>query len=483
MKKIIGFLLVFALLAPCLFANGQSDAASAEGTVESISFCTSDLYQKPEKEQAFKDLFKEDTGIDLQIIHLPTGDWTKMIMPLFAAGTNADVSQMPNQLTPFINQEFLVPLDSYIDSSPEWSEFKKRAPGVFSAGQFMGETYALGNKSKQSMVCWMRKDWLDKLGLPVPSSMEEMLTALKAFKTMQVPNGKTPIPLVMTSHVWNHDVFAAYFGVFNRVVKVGDKPFTDYYLTPEYKEYLDFMKNLYQNGLLDKETPTNRNKTVRQKFMEGYVGALVMWESNYQTLISGLKSNGFEDAEVIAVPPFEGPNGVFGLSSTEPPPRIAISSTAKNPKAVFDNFFNWVFFTENGIQSTTVGIPGFDFEVADGVYNLFDGHNMAPVTMSFPPADPAYSYPFKFDALGQARYDIINTVNTWVQNNYNKVFKQFPPKDKSEYWAIDASLYDKKRSLFGRYIMGEIDYPDFRMEYEKYSKEINLPSLIADLNN
>ena len=484
MKRKTGFLLVLLCSAVWLFATGEAEDAETEGTeIHTLSFTTSHLYQKPEKEQAFKDLFKQDTGINLEIVHLPTGDWTKMIMPLYAAGTNADISQMPNQITPFIIQEFLAPLDSYIESSPEWMRLKKDAPGMFTAGAFMGQTYALSSKAGQSMVCWMRKDWLDKLGLDVPASMDEMISTLEAFKTLEDVRGKSVIPLVMTSHIWNHDAFAAYYGVFNQVVKVGDSPYTEYYLTPEFKEYIDMMKQLYKKGLLDKETPTNRNGAVRQKFREGYAGALVMWENSYAGLISGLRSNGFEDAEIIAVPPFEGPNGVFGLSSSVAPTRIAISASAKNPEMAFNSFLSWMFLEENGIMSTTIGIPGYDFEVINGMHSAIEDRPMGPIIQAFPAVDPNFEYPFEFDEIGQDRYNIIKTIKQWTKKNFNKVFKQYPPNESSEYWSIDASLYDKKRSLFGRYIMGDINYSEFTKEYEQYIKEINLPALLEEINS
>ena len=482
MKKTVWFVLMVLLLTAMVWAEGKTEDSSEEKSMTSISLCTPSLYQKMEKEDLFVTLFKEETGIDLEISHLPSGDWTKMIMPLYTAGTNADLSQMPNQVTPFINQGFLEPLDSFIDADPKWKKLKEDAPGIFDSGQFQGKTYALATKKDQSMICWVRKDWLDQLDLPIPSNWNELNEMLEAFSTLPQVNGKDVIPLVMTSHVWNHDVFASAFGVFNRVVKVGDRGFKDYFLTTQYRDYLDYMKNLYDMDILDKETPTNRNKTVRQKFMEGYTGALVMWESNYETLVSGLASNGFDQAEVVAIPPFKGPEGIFGLSSTEAPPRMAISSNSDNPQFVFDTLLDWIYFDQEGIISTTTGVEGYEYTVVNGVYTPIENRPMLSINMSFPPANPDFKFPFELTGASLERYEILETVSGWVRENQKDVFKNFMPKDAVDYWSIDADLYDRKRSLFSRYIMGDIDYEGFVKEYTSYTTEIGLEQMLAEVN-
>lgn len=123
----------------------------------------------------------------------------------------------------------------------------------------------------------MRKDWLDKLGLSVPTSIEEWHTALKAFKEKD-PNGNgKPDELPFTGN-WGpgnltklHD-FSPGFGVIGGFQMDGDKvEFGP--VQPEYKNFLETMAVWYKEGLIDPEIITNDGKAFDYKVTNNLAGS------------------------------------------------------------------------------------------------------------------------------------------------------------------------------------------------------------------
>lgn len=122
----------------------------------------------------------------------------------------------------------------------------------------------------------MRKDWLDKLGLKVPTTLDEWYTTLKAFRE-QDPNGngkKDELPLTGSSSgslSRLHD-FAPAFGIIGGFMfkdgKIAYGP-----MQPEYKAFLETMNKWYAEGLVDPEIITNDSKAVDYKITNNLAGA------------------------------------------------------------------------------------------------------------------------------------------------------------------------------------------------------------------
>jgi putative aldouronate transport system substrate-binding protein len=475
--------ILFALACGVLaFATGGGEAPGK--AMEKITYSTYWGYQTPEPVAAFEALFKKDTGVTLEVISVAKDRWEDKITAMFVAGDAADCSLITNSIfTPMTKQGFLAPLDAYIDKHPGFSQLKKDKPQVF-RGVYNGKTYGLASSEGAWMNFWVRQDWLDKLGLKMPASMDDIVAMLVAFKNGKdlAPAGKDVIPMTLANSIWPHDVFSLAWGCFNQVMKKDGK-FQDFYLTPDFKEYLDYMRDLYARGLLDKEMPTIGYGDVRNRCGAGVAGSCVMWEDTADSFMKGMENNKVEGL-MVPVPPFRTKKGVFGLSYDPPTVDYGINAKAANPAFVFNTFFDWFFMKDDGIIATSRGIEGFDFTVVDGVMTLTGLKNsgVGYHGQKFPPIKSGWTYPFKFDRISQAEYDNIVLVRKWAQPFFKDEDKIRPPLDMNAFWDIDADLYSKKTALVGKYIMGAMDYAEFSAEYTKYINEIGLPQLLAEAN-
>ncbi|GGF90214.1 sugar ABC transporter permease [Paenibacillus albidus] len=123
----------------------------------------------------------------------------------------------------------------------------------------------------------MRKDWLDQLGLSVPTNIDEWYTVLKAFKEKD-PNGNGKQDELPFTGNWGpgnltklHDLAPA-FGVIGGFQITGDKvEFGP--IQPGYKDFLETMSKWYAEGLIDPEIMTNDGKAFDYKVTNNLAGA------------------------------------------------------------------------------------------------------------------------------------------------------------------------------------------------------------------
>lgn len=463
--------------------SGTPGSAPASGNkLETISFMTKDYYAVPEIGDKLSELFLADTGTALEIVQIPSNNWEDKVTASFVSGDLPDIVRLPENPYPFVKQDFLVPLDDYINANPNMKKIIEENPEVVKPFKYFGKTYAISINNQKCMTLWLRSDWLAKSGKEMPKTMDELVDLLKDFRDNDYDgNGKKDtIPLTLPTVLQTQDMFASYFGTRNEVYMKDGKAVIPY-STPEYKEYMDFMKMLYSEKLIDQEMPTNTSYgAVRTKFNTNLAGSIIMWDDSYSGLKDGLVKGGFPDAEPVFVPAFEGEKGVFGQSYFAADSPIGITTECKDPQAVFDTFCNWYFNTENGIISTTLGIPGYSFDIVDGtlVPNVDNG-GVGFRGQSMPPIKRDFVYPFKLNDVMQSKYENILALSKAGDELGAKVRTEFPASDNTDFSNIAGDLKAKITELFHNYVIGNIDYDKYLADFNTYAKEINLEAVTA----
>ena len=116
----------------------------------------------------------------------------------------------------------------------------------------------------------IRKDWLDELELPVPETIEDWHTVLKAFKEKK--NVEAPL-MLMNTGVFPYSAFATAFGigsewyVENGMVKYGPAE-------EGWKEYLGTLRDWYAEGLIDQNFAGQQSMIAPSDYMAtGRAGA------------------------------------------------------------------------------------------------------------------------------------------------------------------------------------------------------------------
>ncbi|MDD9271757.1 ABC transporter substrate-binding protein [Paenibacillus sp. GCM10023248] len=121
----------------------------------------------------------------------------------------------------------------------------------------------------------IRQDWLDKLGLKMPETIDEWYNVLKAFKEKD-PNGNgkaDEIPIYLDKNLFATDApFLGAWGINYSFYQDGGKvkygP-----IQPAYKEFLATMNKWYKEGLLDKDFAAPNDKLFDNKMTTNLLGA------------------------------------------------------------------------------------------------------------------------------------------------------------------------------------------------------------------
>ncbi|WP_305766946.1 extracellular solute-binding protein [Candidatus Epulonipiscium viviparus] len=313
--------------------------------------------------------YTEPTSIDKRQkfnIMMTGGDYTDVILDMWLA---------PSELLLYAQQGIFVPLNDLID---------KYAPNIKKAldeNPVIRDTWTLedGNmyciprigKSPRNLATekmWINQDWLNNLGLEVPTTTDEFYEVLKAFKEQDAngngdPDDEIPFTAAMVSGWGAHPVpyllnafipAVSSTGYFN--LDENDKVYP-VKATDEWKEFLRYMNKMYTEGLID---PLMFTQTKDQLLKLG---------SNPEIAIAGAIPAGSTSVfcstvnvdrwtQYIPIAPLTGPAGVksahivpdFGGST------MTITNACENPEVVM-RVFDYMF-TEQGALEMILGMKG-----------------------------------------------------------------------------------------------------------------------------
>lgn len=178
-----------------------------------------------------------------------------------------------------------------------------------------GRIYAIPSKAapNTSSGLLVRLDWMEQVGMDMPSTLYEFTTLLTAFRDQDPgSNGASNIPLTIRGDQPFIDNVAGAFGLANNW---NDK---DGVLVPRimdssYRSYIEYVKMLYDEQLLDREFVLNKEVNVREKFISGEAGIISTPYSEVPYLMDALNGNN-PDARAIFLSVMSGAEGEWGFA-------------------------------------------------------------------------------------------------------------------------------------------------------------------------
>ncbi len=253
-------------------------------------------------------------------------------------------------------------------------------PGPLSYGVYSGKQYSIPGKRTITGILgsWIRKDWLDTLGMPIPTTTDQYLQTMRAFKAKDPGKvGQDKIAPVGFSRIkeiqfWNNIVYSFYkpqsereqagwFGL--ETWRCADISI------PGAKEGFRFLNTLYNEGLMIKDWALAAdNKAFDAAVANGYVGSftanrIYLWQYN---VIPAIRKNSPQSVWV-PIDPFtnsEGktpklvyqPVGIFNM----------VPSFSKNADAVV-KYMDWQATGDN-LDHLMYGVEGTHFtRDSDGI--------------------------------------------------------------------------------------------------------------------
>ena len=384
--------LIVLLLFPACQKRGESGAAGkpVSITVEVFDRGTDGGKTNP-TDNAWTDWIKQkvlaDENIKVTFIPVPRHEETQALNSMMAAGTAPDIcyTYSSDLIGYFGELGGLVDLAPYIGTHlNEYNDFLGMDPGMpeerliyRNRDPQTGKVFMIPGRYMYtaSQNLFIRKDWLDKLGLPLPATKEEFYNTLAAFKEKD-PGGvgiNRVIPFSMTIDVrWRAGIIVDPFidPYLSRKERWINTVIDRYILLPGYKEGFRFLNTMFNNGLIDPDFPLYKSDEPMDNLVKsGVVGSIGgHWDHIYREntkVLEDLQKN-VPGADFV---PIDAIHSIDGLTHKRgsPPTSLLwfIPASAKNPEAAV-RYANWLARFEN-YNFLQIGREGINHEMVNGV--------------------------------------------------------------------------------------------------------------------
>ena len=239
---------------------------------------------------------EEETNIHLEWEIVKGSDWDTKLNLMFASGEYPDIILSANTTVDDeeygVTQGILIPLEELTEKyMPIYTERIKGEDSdpteslLASDGHKYSIGYLVGQNINTNQHYFINTEWLDTLGLEMPSNMEELTEVLRAFKT-QDPNGngkadEIPLEMGLDTGFYGIRYMLPLFGVPadpDKWIYIDNEKQVQFAATQDgFRECMEWLHECYEEELVDAEMISQDINTVETKLKEGNVGFFTAW--------------------------------------------------------------------------------------------------------------------------------------------------------------------------------------------------------------
>lgn len=388
MKKAIILLLALSLFIFGLSANGGNETSSSGSKPVDIELwygaAVTEAGAIP-SDWAGYDILKEKYNINLHLTALPSNE-TDQDVKIQAAGAGDNLPDLfmvsKNALENLAAQGVVADVTDWFDLMPNrtaryYNDAAKQASTI--NGRVMGFAQEGDMTGIEGLA--IRKDWLDNLGLEVPTTLDEFTDMLRAF-TLNDPDGNGRNDTYgFGAFIESNSATKGYpgsrlwpiMGAFDVVglwdMQDGEEGLTIY--KPEFYDFMVYLKGIVDEGLMDPNWLSYKKDDFRAAWKQGRFGAMyeqyaaLSAESNYAPFDAN-----FPDGEWIIIAPPVGPNGDQSVGAVDQGYRIyAVSQKAvdEGKKDAIVQLLDWMG-TDEAYYLMGFGVEGKNYVIDENGY-------------------------------------------------------------------------------------------------------------------
>ena len=394
MKKISKIFAIVAMLLVIvlpLSAGGSKESATTEDGRPIITMWAPLNPNIAQVAQSFGDTvywqqLQERTGVQIEFQHVTDSgsNSTEAFNILVASGDYPDIIQYkwisyPGGPAAAIADKVIIPLNdvfekycpnitAFLEEHPDIAKMISTDDGTYYCFPFLRGTSYENNPLLFSEGWVWRKDLLDKAGLDVPETPEELYEALVAFKEMGI---EMPLSL-RKEHVSRvlGPGFDSYAETAGNSFYVEDGVVKNGFIEPQRKEYLKFTNKLYEEGLLDNDYLSVDKNKLGVNVLNGLCGAAYApGGSGIGTWLPAMRQSD-PTVELVSSRPlspekgrlskFAKMNNIYDASGSS----SAITTACDNIEAVA-RFLDYAY-SEEGMMFDNFGVEGDTYTMIDG---------------------------------------------------------------------------------------------------------------------
>ncbi|MDP9843964.1 extracellular solute-binding protein [Streptosporangium lutulentum] len=331
------------------------------------------------------------TNVTFQSSVVPLSDYENKRSLVIGAGDAPLIipKTYPAQETPFVASGAILPVSDYLDLMPNFKEKVAKwnlQPDLDTLRQSDGRFYVLPGLHENPWVDYslaVRADILEKLGLQIPQTWEELRTVLKALKE-EYPDsyplsdrwgtltpGANLLNIIGISYGapggWGYGEGVMWDPAVQKFAFTG--------AMEQYKQMLQYLNTLVKEELLDPESFTQADDLAIQKLVSGKSFVI---SSNAQTLVNEYRpplEKANPEARLVKIPLPVGPLGPikYGAGNTRLENGVMISKKARDSKnfVAMMQFIDWLWYSDAGQAFSKWGVEGVTYtKEASGKYKL-----------------------------------------------------------------------------------------------------------------
>ena len=478
MKKIVSLILALAL---CL---GMFTFASAEvEKPEKITMFVSGVVVTEANGQAeFEAKWEELTGIDLEIIQPDHDAFYDVLQQTIASGDWPDVLIMGGDYyTAYANEGVLWDMTEAWENSATKNSGRFKNLSVVDGLRIDGKLYGFPNAFGNGCLTYIKKAWLDAVGMEAPKTWEEYTAVCDAFVNND-PDGdgkKDTYAVTAAGYIGPEHPFVNYLPEFYQDAYPSfylndDGVWVDGFTEPAMKAALERLNEGHEKGWIDPTTLTNGTKDCRNKFYDDTTGIFTYWAGTWATNLKvNLEANNLS-GELVALPPLEGAPAYIDRT----PPVWCITSACENPEGVFKYFvdnmldggdmqFLWTYGVEDVHYSYKAEtILGVDY--AEGQFHFRENLETPGTVYTKNHIDPIMS----LASFAEGYADPIDTITAAENRDSYVLFAAnsrpaclVPSTEVMAMYNGDLTLL--KNGLIAKVAMGELTYDEAMAEFAK----------------
>ena len=345
MKRITSLLLVLAfLLAIPMAVSGEEDVITTITMFYPTSRSTNDYTN------LVVEAVKEAIGVEMVVYAGSASEWKQQLSLYITSGEVPDIVAYMDvaTFTTYAEQGVWYDLTSLIDDYPDIRPYvaaQTSDPDSVWArmtvdGKLYGIPYMSGCACKYLNV--LRKDWMQNLGLEYPTTLDELTEILRAF-TFDDPDGngiKDTYGYGNASSIVNLTEFFGAFGATPRedTLLYADGKLYSSVISDEYRAALEYLRDIYAEGLIYPEIFTMTETQRYEEFVRGTYGCTTWWWTHGSNVINRygfLEAN--PNGDIMFFDPVAGPDGYAGHVAEDPIMSVvAVSASCQNPEKALE---------------------------------------------------------------------------------------------------------------------------------------------------
>ncbi len=254
---------------------------------------------------------EEHTNYDVEWTWVLDADYTDKISTMIAGGTLPEIVLLKNLDSNTVQNCRAGAFWDLTDYLKDYENLSKIDETILENSMIDGRVYGIPRtRTLMRHGITYRKDWLENLGLGAPTNLDEFREVLRAF-TFDDPDGNgkdDTYGLVSTKASTGFDTIAMWFGAANGWGEDENGKLQPMFLSEEYFESMEWLKGLYDEGILNEDFATLENSGVKDAFKAQQTGVYMSDADEANAFYTHFQSQNI-DAPMIVSASFDTPAG------------------------------------------------------------------------------------------------------------------------------------------------------------------------------